>query len=192
MKLCMHVNLEDKLFPPFQVGSDYESRSFRIRFVCFGPSYSLTPKNRNSDIRPNVHVFELRNASIVKFQNLKAFANMKRHFPNLTMVAYISWILPSSPNPLNQGRATAQSVSRRLPIAGACVRTHVKSCGILNKVALGQIFSEYFSFSCQFSFHRLLHTHHHLSSGAGTIGQLVADVPSGLSLTPPQETNKKH
>jgi hypothetical protein len=41
----------------------------------------------------------------------------------------------------------------------------------------------YFSFSCQFSFHRLLHTHHHLSSGAGTIGQIVADVPSGLSLT---------
>jgi hypothetical protein len=29
------------------------------------------------------------------------------------------------------------------------------------------------------------------SSGAGTIGQLVADVPSGLSLTPPQETKKK-
>jgi hypothetical protein len=29
--------------------------------------------------------------------------------------------------------------------------------------------------------------HHHLSSRAGTIGQTVADVPSGLSLTPPQE-----
>jgi hypothetical protein len=26
------------------------------------------------------------------------------------------------------------------------------------------------------------------SSGTGTIGQLVADTPSGLSLTPPQET----
>jgi hypothetical protein len=58
------------------------------------------------------------------------------------------------------------------------------------KVALRQVFSEYFGFSCQFSFHRLLHTHH-LSSGAGTIGQLVADAPSGLSLTPPQETKKK-
>jgi hypothetical protein len=30
----------------------------------------------------------------------------------------------------------------------------------------------------------------HSSSGAGTIGQLVADVPSGLSLTPPQETEQ--
>jgi hypothetical protein len=60
---------------------------------------------------------------------------------------------------------------------------------MVHKVVLGQVFSEYFSVPCQFSFHRLLHTHHHhLSSGAGTIGQLVADVPSGLSLTPPQFT----
>jgi hypothetical protein len=28
-------------------------------------------------------------------------------------------------------------------------------------------------------------THHHLSSADGTIGHTVADVPSGLSLTPP-------
>jgi hypothetical protein len=31
----------------------------------------------------------------------------------------------------------------------------------------------------------MLHTH--LSTGAGTVGKIVADVPSGLSLTPPQE-----
>jgi hypothetical protein len=31
----------------------------------------------------------------------------------------------------------------------------------------------------------------HVLSGAGTTGQLVADVPSGLSLTPPQEIKKK-
>jgi hypothetical protein len=55
---------------------------------------------------------------------------------------------------------------------------------VVDKVALGQVFTEYFGFPCQFSFH----IHHHLSSGAGTIGQLVADVPSVLSLTPPQET----
>jgi hypothetical protein len=61
---------------------------------------------------------------------------------------------------------------------------------VVDKVALGQVFSEYFGFHCQFSFHRQLHTHH-LSSGAGIIGQLVADVTSGLSLTPPQETKKK-
>jgi hypothetical protein len=61
---------------------------------------------------------------------------------------------------------------------------------VVDKVAVGQVFSEYFGFPCQLTFHRLLHIHH-LKSGAGTIGQLVADVPSGLSLTPPQETKTK-
>jgi hypothetical protein len=60
---------------------------------------------------------------------------------------------------------------------------------VVDKVALEQIFSVYFSFPCKFSFHRLLHTHH-LSFGAGTIGKLVADVPSELSLTPTRETKK--
>jgi hypothetical protein len=61
----------------------------------------------------------------------------------------------------------------------------------MDRVALGQVISEYFGFPCQFSFHRLLKIHYHVPSGAGTISQLVADVPSGLSLTPPQETKKK-
>jgi hypothetical protein len=37
-------------------------------------------------------------------------------------------------------------------------------------VALGQVLSEYFAFPCQFTLHRLVHTHD-LSSGAVTIGQ---------------------
>jgi hypothetical protein len=60
----------------------------------------------------------------------------------------------------------------------------------VGEVALRQVFSEYFGFPCQLSFHRLLHTHL-LSSEAGTIGQLLADVPSGLSLTPPQKQVKE-
>jgi hypothetical protein len=60
---------------------------------------------------------------------------------------------------------------------------------VMDRVVLGQGFSEYLGFPCQFSFHWLLHIHH-LSSGAGTIGQLVADVPSGLSLTPPTKIYK--
>jgi hypothetical protein len=60
---------------------------------------------------------------------------------------------------------------------------------VVDKVALGQVFSEHFSFSCH-SFHRLLHTQHHPSFGAGTIGQILVDVPSRLSLTPPQEAKK--
>jgi hypothetical protein len=62
---------------------------------------------------------------------------------------------------------------------------------VVDKVAPRQIFSEYFGFPCQFSFHRLLHIHHHKPSEAGTTGQLVADVQSRHSLTPPQETKLK-
>jgi hypothetical protein len=89
---------------------------------------------------------------------------------------------------LSKGSAIAQPVSRQLPTSAARVRAQVRSCGICGGQSGTEAgFSEYFDFPCQFSFHRLLHTHH-LSSGAGIIGQIVADVPSGLSLTPPQET----
>jgi hypothetical protein len=60
---------------------------------------------------------------------------------------------------------------------------------VVGKVALGQVFSEYFGSPA--NTHSTYCIHHHLSFGAGTIGQLVADVPSGLSLTPPKETKKK-
>jgi hypothetical protein len=50
----------------------------------------------------------------------------------------------------------------------------------------GARFLRVLRFPLHFSFHRLLHTHH-LSSGADSIGQLVAGVPSGLSLTAPQK-----
>jgi hypothetical protein len=66
------------------------------------------------------------------------------------------------------GRTIAQAVSRRLPTAAAHVRSQVGF--LIDKIALGQVFSEYFGFPCQSAFHLLLHTHH-LSSGAGTRGQ---------------------
>jgi hypothetical protein len=58
---------------------------------------------------------------------------------------------------------------------------------VVDNVTLGHVFSKYFSFSYQFSFHQPLHIHHHLSQGVGTSDQRVADVPSGLNLTPTQE-----
>jgi hypothetical protein len=61
---------------------------------------------------------------------------------------------------------------------------------VADKVRMGLVSSEYFGSPSQFSIHHMLHIH--LSSGAGTIGQLVADVPSGLSLTPPHKTYKKY
>jgi hypothetical protein len=42
---------------------------------------------------------------------------------------------------------------------------------VVDEVALGQVFSEYFGFPCKSSFHKFIHNHHHLSSGAGTIDQ---------------------
>jgi hypothetical protein len=76
------------------------------------------------------------------------------------------------------GRAIAQEVSSWLPAATA---GHVGF--VVDKVALGQVFSEYFGFPCQSLFHQLLHNHHCLSSGAGTIGQKWP--PYQVDLVPP-------
>jgi hypothetical protein len=45
---------------------------------------------------------------------------------------------------------------------------------VVEKLALRYIFSEYFGFPCQFSFYQMLRA----------AGQLVANVPSGLCITP--------
>jgi hypothetical protein len=55
---------------------------------------------------------------------------------------------------------------------------------MVDTVAMG--FFQYVGFPCQFLFHQPLHTHH-LSFEAGTVGPLVAEVPSGLRLTPHHE-----
>jgi hypothetical protein len=58
---------------------------------------------------------------------------------------------------------------------------------VVKKGARGQIFSKFFGFPCQFSFHLLPQAHYHLSS---TIGKRVADVPNELSFIQHQETKK--
>jgi hypothetical protein len=45
---------------------------------------------------------------------------------------------------------------------------------MVDKVALGQVFSDYFGFPCQSSFHQFLHNHHHLSSGRGWYNRPVS------------------
>jgi hypothetical protein len=70
------------------------------------------------------------------------------------------------------GRAIAQAVSRQFPPRRPGFEPGSGHVGfVVDKVALGQVFPKYFSFPCQFAFHRLLHNHHHLSSGVGTIVQ---------------------
>jgi hypothetical protein len=59
------------------------------------------------------------------------------------------------------GHAVAQAVSRWLPTMAAQVRVQA-ACGIYGgQMALGQVFSEYFGFPCQSSFHQFLHYHNH-------------------------------
>jgi hypothetical protein len=58
------------------------------------------------------------------------------------------------------GCAMAQVVSRWLSIVAARVRARSDHVGfVVDDVALGQGFSNYFGFPCQFSFHPLLHIH---------------------------------
>jgi hypothetical protein len=88
-----------------------------------------------------------------------------------------------------RGRAIAKAVSRRLPIASAQVRAQVRSCGICGgQSGTGAGFLRVLRFPLSII---IPPTAPHSSSGAGTIGQLVANVQSGLILTPPQETKKK-
>jgi hypothetical protein len=55
----------------------------------------------------------------------------------------------------SSGRAIAQGVSRWFPTVAARVRTRVWQVEfVVDEVALGQMFSEYFGFPCQSSFHQ--------------------------------------
>jgi hypothetical protein len=56
------------------------------------------------------------------------------------------------------GRAIAQAVSRWLP---GFEPESGQVEFVVDKVALGQVFSENFGLPCQFSFHQILHPHYH-------------------------------
>jgi hypothetical protein len=58
---------------------------------------------------------------------------------------------------LGYGRAIAQAVSRWLPTMAARVQLGF----VVDKVALGRVFSKYFGFPYQSSFHQILHHHNH-------------------------------
>jgi hypothetical protein len=91
----------------------------------------------------------------------------------------------------NSGHGITEAVSRWLPTTATRLRFRA-ACGVCGgQNVTGAGFSEYLGFPFQCSFHKLFHVDYHLSSGAVTIGQLVADIQIGLSLTPPQEPKKK-
>jgi hypothetical protein len=80
---------------------------------------------------------------------------------------------------MNQGRARDQAVSRWPPTAAARVRARVWQVGfVVDKMAPGHVFSEYFGFPCQPHFIPPTSPSSQ-SPGTGTIGQYMAAVPSG-------------
>jgi hypothetical protein len=75
--------------------------------------------------------------------------------PNLKDVYVINGCLSEQ-----EGCAVTQAVSRWLPTAaGGFAPGHVEF--LVDKVALGQVFSDYFDFLCQLSFHQIVHPHNH-------------------------------
>jgi hypothetical protein len=91
----------------------------------------------------------------------------------------------------NKGHTIVQDVVAGFPPRKARVRAHVWSyeiCGGQNDTGVG--FSECFGFLCQ-SFYRIFLMHHHPSSRADTLGQMVVDVRNGLCITPLQEITSK-
>jgi hypothetical protein len=79
-----------------------------------------------------------------------------------------------------RGRAIAEAVSRWLPTAVA--RVCARQVGfVVDKMALEQVFSEYFGFPCQPHFIPPTSPSSQ-SLGTGTIGQYMAAVPRGPSM----------
>jgi hypothetical protein len=66
-----------------------------------------------------------------------------------------AFLLKATPT-VSYGRAIAEAVSRWLPTAAARVQVGF----VVDKVASGQVFSEYFGFPCH-SFQKILHPHNH-------------------------------
>jgi hypothetical protein len=92
----------------------------------------------------------------------------------------------------SRGRAIAQAVSRWLPTAAARVRSQVRSCGIsCGRSGTGAGFLRVLPFPLP----TFIPPNAPQSSSSIIRGwynrPTVADVPSGLSLTPPRESKKK-
>jgi hypothetical protein len=130
---------------------------------------------QNSCSQQNIHLF----CFVLSFRMHKLYWNVKALF------TYLWWDYHTS---LSWYSRTCGYIKKwRCLITATQIRCQLGHVlFMVDEVALGWVYCDYFGFPSQFSFHRL-HQTHHLSSGAGTVGQLVADVPSGLSLTPPQE-----
>jgi hypothetical protein len=78
----------------------------------------------------------------------------KQNLPFKKPGGYYMYHLLQHTKKLCIGRAIAQAVSRRFPTAAARFETWLSHMGfVVDRVTLGQVFSEYFGFPCHLSFH---------------------------------------
>jgi hypothetical protein len=89
---------------------------------------------------------------------------------------------------LNWRSCSAEAASCRLPKQRPGFEPRWGVWFVVDEVALRQVFLRVLRFPLPIV---ILPTAPHSSSGDGTIGQIVSDVPSGVSLIPLQETRKK-
>jgi hypothetical protein len=86
-------------------------------------------------------------------------------------------------------RAVPQAVARRLPTSAYRVHARVTSSGQVDKVALGQVSSEYFGFPCH-TFIPLI-ANDHLSSRGSYDRPISGLINSGLGYPPTRYMNKR-
>jgi hypothetical protein len=92
-----------------------------------------------------------------------------------------------------EGCALVLAVSRWLHISLTRFRARIRSLEIYGgQNDTGACFLRVLGFPCWILFHLMLHTHHHPSSEVGKRDEIVAYVPSGLNLTPFQETKRNY
>jgi hypothetical protein len=133
------------------------------------------------------HMISNMNRFAVRY--IPLLAGMKR-IGSVGIPFHILWHMCSctrtSTNLMSLGHAIAQAASRWLPTAAARVRARVWQVGlVVDKMAMGQVFSEYFGFPCQPHFIPPTSPSSQ-SSGTSTIGQYMAAVPRGHPIwTPP-------
>jgi hypothetical protein len=99
----------------------------------------------------------------IRFENIcMNYLTMCRNIWTICAICKTNTVTTSSVT-ANKGRAVALAVSHWLPTAAARVRARSGHVGfVVDKVALGQVFSEYFGFLCQSSLHQILHPHNQL------------------------------
>jgi hypothetical protein len=112
---------------------------------------------KNSGLPPLINVVIL-----LKFCQLWFYKNKKKK-KKVSAIKFASQSLPVNSVTQTYGHAVDEAVGSWLSTAAPQVRVRVEHVVfVVDKAALGQVFSQYFGCPCQSSFHQFLHPHNHL------------------------------